>query len=480
MSVRIFDFDQWRSQARRYLQSQTPPEEARFVDGWRPQQELGLRFDAADDERQADESTDDAKPNPNLTVSRAFLDLAREVSHHRNPGRWDLLYRMLWRMGHGEPQLLELLTDDDVFRARTWQKQIRRDCHKAKAFVRFRKCERDGETWYVAWHRPDHYILPRVAPFFIDRFRSMRWMILTPDQSIAWDLHELHDSPGVPREAAPSGDELEKLWLTYYGAIFNPARIKLAAMRGEMPVKHWSTLPEAKIIDRLVAEAPDRVAQMLKHQEGWSTTARDFLPAGNDWSSLQQAIQKCEGCPLYRDATQVVFGEGPVDARLMFVGEQPGDEEDLKGRPFVGPAGRLLDEILAEVQIDRAQVYVTNAVKHFKYSQRGKRRLHAKPNRSEVVSCREWLQREFALVRPKVTVCLGATAAESLLGPAIRIGPNLGNVLVSDFCEQTIVTYHPSAVLRAATPQRSTEIRQAIADSLRQAIELMGTGPGLL
>jgi DNA polymerase len=198
-------------------------------------------------------------------VSAAFLKLARSVACHRDPRRWDLLYRLLWRLTHDEPRLLEVVTDDDVYRTRTWEKQVRRDAHKMRAFVRFRRCERDGQPWYIAWHRPDHRVVRTVAPFFADRFSSMKWSILTPDESVSWDLQQLVFGPGMPRDAAPQADELESMWLTYYGSTFNPARVKLAAMRAEMPVRHWPTLPETQVIGRLLDEAPQRVAEMVAY-----------------------------------------------------------------------------------------------------------------------------------------------------------------------------------------------------------------------
>jgi DNA polymerase len=311
-----------------------------------------------------------------------------------------------------------------------------------------------------------------VAPFFRDRFAAMKWTILTPDESMTWDGAVLTFHAGTGRKSAPSADKLEKLWLTYYGSIFNPARIKLKAMRKEMPVRHWPTLPETRIIDDLLAEAPARVAEMARHREGWATTARDFLPERRDLQSLREAAASCQGCPLFANATQCVFGEGPGQAKLVLVGEQPGDEEDLAGRPFVGPAGRLLMELLAEAGIEREEVYMTNAVKHFGHEVRGKRRLHKKPKRLEVVSCRAWLESELAAIRPRVVLALGATAAGSLISPSFRLTESRGQVLRSDFCEQTIVTFHPSAVLRTPDEQLASEKRAAIVADLRLAWRL--------
>jgi DNA polymerase len=197
-------------------------------------------------------------------VPRGFVQLARSVACHSERARWTVLYRVAWRLTHGEPQLLEVIGDTDICALSRWNRQVRRDIHKMKAFVRFRRCIRDGEEWFVAWHRPDHRIEQQTAPFFRDRFSQMRWCILTPNASLTWDLNSLYVGMGVDRDAAPQADELEGLWLTYYASIFNPARVKLKAMRAEMPVRHWPTLPETSLIGTLVAEAPARVAQMLR------------------------------------------------------------------------------------------------------------------------------------------------------------------------------------------------------------------------
>jgi DNA polymerase len=176
-----------------------------------------------------------------------------------------VLYRVAWRLTHGESQLLNVIGDPDIYALSRWERQVRRDIHKMRAFVRFRRCVRDDEEWFIAWHRPDHRIERRVAPFFRDRFSQMRWCILTPNASLTWDLSSLYVGLGVTQDAAPRADDLERLWLTYYASIFNPARVKLKAMRAEMPLRHWPTLPETQLIAPLVAEAPDRVACMLRN-----------------------------------------------------------------------------------------------------------------------------------------------------------------------------------------------------------------------
>jgi uracil-DNA glycosylase len=181
-----------------------------------------------------------------------------------------------------------------------------------------------------------------------------------------------------------------------------------------------------------------------------TTSAADFLPSRRTLASLERAARTCQGCPLYAQATQTVFGEGPDSARVIFVGEQPGDTEDRAGRPFVGPAGRLFDQLLAQAGIAREQIYVTNAVKHFKWTPRGKRRLHAKPSSREIMACRPWLEEEIAALAPDVLVCLGATAAQALFGRSFALTKRRGQPFASDWAPWTMATFHPSALLRAA------------------------------
>jgi DNA polymerase len=188
---------------------------------------------------------------------------------------------------------------------------------------------------------------------------------------------------------------------------------------------------------------------------------------------VREAAAGCRACDLYKRGTQTVFGEGPSKAEVMFVGEQPGDAEDLAGHPFVGPAGKLLDRALVEAGIDRRLVYVTNVVKHFKWEPRGKRRIHAKPNSAEIAACRPWLDTEIALVKPRVLVCLGATAAQALLGRSFKVSVSRGAFVASPLAPRVTVTVHPSSILRAPDEEtRHAEMKQFVADLVRVAREL--------
>ena len=495
-------FDDWRPIARDLAAAGVEPRDVHFVDGFA---EPTLGFDASPPslrEGQGEGALD--RPSPpsttksaaieaaKLLVPRRFLDEAALVACHRDADRFDLLYRLLFRLANERHDLLDDPLDDDVLRFRAMFRQVKRDVHKMHAFVRFRKIESTVEEaphvhvglreYFIAWHRPDHHIVRAAAPFFADRFAVMNWSILTPEESANWrsDERVLRFGPGVPREAAPRDDELEGLWRTYYGAIFNPARIKLRAMTREMPTRHWATLPETRIIPDLLKEAPARVGDMIERSAmAKKVTAADFIPpppanAKLTLPVLAEAAQRCRGCDLCDiGAIQAVFGEGPEDAPLIMVGEQPGDQEDRAGRPFVGPAGQMLDEVLGQIGLDRSQVYVTNAVKHFKFVMRGKRRLHQTPNVTEVKSCRPWLEKEFELIGPKMVVALGATAARSMFGQDFRITQRRGDVFESPWAPWSMATLHPSALLRIPDPEaKAAALADFTADLKKAAKQL--------
>ena len=210
-----------------------------------------------------------------------------------------------------------------------------------------------------------------------------------------------------------------------------------------------------------------------------TTSARDFLPDSRSVEELRAAAESCQGCDLYRNATQTVFGEGPESAKVMLVGEQPGDAEDRAGHPFVGPAGRLLDKALTEAGIPRDQTYVSNAVKHFKFIWRGKRRLHQKPSVREVAACRPWLEAEIEAVHPKVVVCMGATAAQSVLGRPVPIMKERGKFIESKTGPAIFITIHPSSILRQQEDaDREREYRAFAAEMklLARKLESMKAG----
>ena len=449
------DFDGWRDSARNLAAARVPSSDIVWQVGETPADLFG------------DEAVIESHAPP-LRVPRAFAELARTVVLHADPQRFALLYTLLTRV-LAQPKVIDDRADPLIRRLDEMAKSVRRDIHKMRAFVRFREVGADGTTRYVAWFEPEHHIVRENARFFVNRFTAMHWSILTPEVSVHWDGAALTEGPGATKADAPEGDPIEDVWKTYYASIFNPARLKVGAMLKEMPKKYWKNMPETALVGELIAGARAREVAMIDK-------ARDAIGGNIEaaWAALRDEASACTRCDLYRPATQTVFGEGPVDARLMFVGEQPGDNEDLAGKPFVGPAGQVFDRACGEAGIDRATVYVTNAVKHFKFEPRGKRRIHAKPDAGEIDACRWWIDQERAIIKPKVTVALGATAARSLLGKVVTISKTRGAPIALPDGGEAWVTVHPSYLLRLPDKAQAAEEYARFVEDLRTAAGRLG------
>lgn len=470
----------WRAATRELLAARVHWSEVEWIDPDQGQAPLAAA-------RECGESAGD-RLNGTSAASRvpgSFLTMARHVLCHTDVERWAVLYRVLWRLTvGGEARLMSDAADEDVRRLGLWEKAVRRDVHKMKAFVRFRRVVEGAEEGtgsrehFVAWHRPDYHVLDLAGEFFARRFGVMTWSILTPRGSLHWDGEALVKGSAVGRHEAPNSDAMEDLWRTYYASVFNPARLNERAMKREMPVRHWGTLPEASLIEDLVRAAGGRVGEMMAMPQKLKQTAADFIPVERTLTLpvLRAAVQECRGCELYMEATQAVFGEGPAEAALMLVGEQPGDQEDLAGRPFIGPAGQLLDRALAEAGIVRSEVYVTNAVKHFKWAPSPSgQRIGQKPTVGEIHACRPWLEREIALVKPRVILVLGATAAQSLMGAGFRVTKERGRIIEgTERAAALIASFHPSAILRAPDQDRKAEQYAMLVKDLRLAKDEAG------
>ncbi|SDG53572.1 UdgX family uracil-DNA binding protein [Pelagibacterium luteolum] len=435
----------WRDTVRPLLAAGVAPEAVIWLQEGDPEALFGDALDLPDETRP-------------VRVPPDFIAAAERALCHADPRRFDLLYRLAYRLGD-DRGLLSVASDPDIVMLTRLMKAVKRDSHKMKAFVRFRAID-DSNERFAAWFEPDHFTLERTAPFFAERFAGMEWAILTPYRSAFWDRKTLSFGPGAQKRDVPSDDALEDAWRTYFASIFNPARLKVSAMTSEMPRKYWRNLPEAGLIDGMIKTAQAREAEMIASgasqppSRHLKQAARVVPEAGGPVDRFEslgdaaQAVQGCTRCPLYQNATQAVFGVGPSDASVMMVGEQPGDSEDIAGQPFVGPAGQVFDAALGEVGIDRAKLFITNAVKHFKFVPRGKRRIHQTPKPGEVNACRFWLDQEIALVRPKVIVAMGATAARSLLGPGATIAKMRGAPIPIEDGTIVFVTIHPSYLLR--------------------------------
>jgi DNA polymerase len=413
-----------------------------------------------------------------LTLPAQFLRTCETASLNADPQRFTLLYRVLWRMQR-DPSLRGDPLDPDVMAVHRMAKEVGHEMHKMRAFVRFRQVPHPqlaNETLHAAWFEPTHHIVEANAPWFMRRFAQMHWAILTPEACAAWDREELRILPGARREDAPAADAGEQLWLTYYASIFNPARLKLAMMEKEMPRRFWRNLPEARLISPLAATAVQRAGGMIdsgatqpRRRIRAAAPAGRVVPIGvGSLDALRTSVGNCSACPLAAAATQAVHGEGPTQPHLMFVGEQPGDHEDLEGRPFAGPAGELLSRAFAESGIERGNVYLTNAVKHFKYELRGRRRIHKTPAQQEAQACSAWLEHEISLVGPRAIVALGATAARSLLQRPVAVLSERGRWHQRADGLQVFVTVHPSHILRLP-PHEQDAAFASFAGELRTA-----------
>jgi probable DNA metabolism protein len=437
-----FTFESWRNEARRFILNGVKPSEIQ----WKNATDLSLELFSGLESPQT-VRLDAQKMPPRFKVPADFLERAKYIYAFQSDDTPAFLYRVLWRLVNEEPHLLKISIDADTAEFDARYRQVRRDIHKMKAFVRFREIE----DRFVAWHKPDHLIVRLAAPFFVERFNGMNWSILTEHECVHWDQKELMFTEGVPRSMAPKHDSAEDLWKTYYSSIFNPARIKWKAMMKEFPVRHWKTMPETEVLTELMRRAPERLQKFYQEQ---NPGAEKWLPVAKEGESLtldhlKKALPTCAACGICERATQPVMGVGPLNAQIAFIGEQPGEEEDQAGTPFIGPAGQVLDQALAQVGISRQSLYVTNAVKAYKWTDKeGVGRIHRGSSPQEIAACNPWLKKELEIVKPKKIICLGRSAAQALLGKSVLMREVRGKVFKTEFSDETLVVPHPSFILR--------------------------------
>lgn len=458
----------WRTAARQFLAAGIPPEAVLWGDTTTAP-DLFTETTTLQKERQ-------------VTVPRSFISMASSVVWHTDPERFARLYAFLWRLKDA-PHLMTDRGDADLSRLRTMEKNVHRCQHKMKAFVRFREIGAEGapRRSFAAWFEPTCHTVEPTADFFVRRFSDMDWRILTPDICAVFENGKLSFSAGQQKPSLPE-DASEQLWITYFQNIFNPARLMVKAMQSEMPKKYWKNMPEAAFIPQMIADAPARARAMAEAAPSFppprmAQVQRQLAAHQSAWDGPKDALAKditaCTRCPLHCNATQAVPGEGPMDAELMIVGEQPGDQEDLIGRPFVGPAGQLFDQVAGHIGLDRRSAFVTNAVKHFKFKPRGKRRIHERPNASEIQHCRWWLDAEVAQVQPKLILGMGATAAEGLTGRREGITARRGKIEETPLGVPVLLTLHPSFLLRLPDPQAKADAMAQFKDDLATAVRLL-------
>jgi uracil-DNA glycosylase family protein len=374
--------------------------------------------------------------------------LASVAIQSREAERFGLLYTLVWRAHAGE-KLLDDPGDPDLALARRMALAVRADAHRMRTLMRFLPVE-DGKR-FLGWFEPAHFVLQANALLMVRRFPELTWSVVTPDGAAHWDGSTLIFSSGL-RHAAD--DEALQAWWDRHGH------------RLQEEATPDVSVPEAEALDE-APRPPDR-----------PPLGAVILPIAADAALARAGRQAlgCHRCPLFEPATQTVFGEGPADATVMFVGEQPGDQEDTIGRPFVGPAGQMMDRAMEEAGIDRRTVYVTNAVKHFKFTPRGRRRIHQTPEVPEIQACGFWLEVERGHVRPKLLVLMGGSAARAVLGRAVSISRERGRPFATPDGQTVFVTVHPSFLLRVPDAAAKAREYDAFVRDLRAIRGLMETG----
>jgi DNA polymerase len=421
------DWEGWRKAARSLVLAGVSPEEVRWAT------------------RSHDEEGDPLQEGTgSFAVSRSLVSLAALAIQAREPARFDLLYRLVWDANAGKPD------EPDMHRAQGLALAVRAEAHRMRTHVRYLPVEDGNRTRYLGWYEPGHFVLEANAQLIARRFPELAFAIVTPDGAAHWDGDELRFSAGATRTTMHDDDSLLHWWQAHHATLLRDARVGTA-------------VPEAEALDE-APRSPDRAA-----------LGPVVLPMHAD-KGLHEAIDEasdCRRCHLYDHATQTVFGEGPAHARVVFVGEQPGDQEDVIGRPFVGPAGQIMDRAMEEAGVDRRTIYITNAVKHFKFEPRGKRRIHKTPEAPEIQACRFWLDVELVRLRPKLVVAMGGTAARAVLGRTVTIGRERGRPIEGPDGQAVFVTVHPSFLLRVPDADAKAREYRAFVDDLRKVLELV-------
>ena len=396
--------------------------------------------------------TSEASPDAegSFTLSRTLVALAAHAFQAREMERFALLYTLVWRAHHGELILTDA-DDPDLRIVRRWALAVRADAHRMRTHIRFLRVALDDQPHFLGWYQPEHFVLEANARLLARRDPGNGFTIVTPDGSAHWDAGRLRFGSGLQNPG--DDDTLRAWWESHYETILHTAHA-------------GGGLPEAEELDedpRPLDRPPIGPVVLAESQTGATR-------------SLAREARHCERCSLYAPATQTVFGEGPRDARVLFIGEQPGDQEDIIGRPFVGPAGQLLDTALEEAGIDRRRIAITNAVKHFKFTPRGRRRIHQPPSPQEIDICRFWLDAERTALNPTLLVLLGGSAGRAVLGRPVTVTRERGRPFKLPDGTTAFLTVHPSYLLRQ--PDEASRAREyaAFVRDLRTVRELINSG----
>jgi DNA polymerase len=423
------DWTGWRRATRAFVASGVPPFELKWTVG-------GLA---------------DAVPDAegSFTLPRSLVALAAQAFQVCEVERFALLYTLVWRSRHDELTLSDT-NDPDLRIARLWALAVRADAHRMRTHMRFVPVLQGDQPHFLGWYQPDHFVLEANARLLARRDPANNFTIVTPDGSAYRDQGGLRFGAGLQN---PRDDEtLLAWWESHYQAILSAAHA-------------GGGLPEAEALDeapRPLNRPPIGPVVLAESQTGATR-------------SLAREARGCERCSLCGPATQTVFGEGPRDAAVLFIGEQPGDQEDVIGRPFVGPAGQLLDKALEEAGIDRRRIAITNAVKHFKFTPRGRRRIHQPPSPQEIDTCRFWLDAERTALNPALLVLLGGSAGRAVLGRPVTVTRERGRPFKLSDGSTAFLTVHPSYLLRQPDETSRAREYEAFVRDLRTVRELINS-----
>ncbi|MBN8872084.1 MAG: UdgX family uracil-DNA binding protein [Rhodospirillales bacterium] len=385
-----------------------------------------------------------------FNVPRNLVEIAALAFQAHARDRFDRLYRLVWRAHHGA---LPAAPQDDpaLAEAQALAFAVRAEAHRMRTHMRFMPVEDADGPRFLGWYAPQHHVLEANAQLLARRFPDKRWSILTPEGSAHWDgggHAALRFGPGA--RGIVDDATLATWWDAHHAALLQEA----------VP---GSSVPEAEALDE--APRPPDLPPL-------GPVVLDLAPDPAVHRAAVEAGQ-CRRCDLWQPASQTVFGEGPAGAQVVFIGEQPGDQEDVIGRPFVGPAGQLLDRAMEEAGIDRRTIYITNAVKHFKFTPRGKRRIHQSPDATEIQVCRFWLDVERVQLAPRLLVLMGASGARAVLGRPVTVTRERGRPFALEDGQTAFITVHPSYLLRIPDPAGKAREYRAFVEDLRRVRALM-------
>lgn len=418
----------------------------------------------------ADTSAFHAAPPVALDIPPALQDRLEEITCYIGEERWSLPYRVLWRCLHNDWSAL-MPGDTDGSRFARRERAVRCTAHAMKGFLRFQEAPQHTHSpRFVAWYEPAHNVLKSVARHFAERMGQTSWLIATPLGSANWDGRQLSFGPPLSKPALEA-DLIEALWLDYYRSTFTPERLNVPLMHAHLPRQYHANLPETRVMPALITEAKLGVLHAEPASPALKSESKHCQSARPSRFDLGHELEQCRRCKLWEQATYPVGGSGPSHARIMLVGEQPDDHDDLIGEPFSGELGHFLESLLQTAGLDREQVYLTHAVKHFNFESVQLQRRYRAPTDAHIQACRGWLEQEIIRLAPVAMVALGRSAAKALLEDEPPVPTGDSPLLVTRGNRRIFLTWHPGYALKAADPKARLAAQSHIVASLQSALQ---------